>query len=160
MGTPDPNDQHSTLRTLYGNVQCLTSKVLDIEMLCSYDSYSVFCFVEHWLDLWFHPSVNFCQRALNTWWCCYLRQRLFRGSVNFASSWHNVLRSAGLHCTNFKPTKDKACIDNIATNLDPSSYRLEVHDWSRSDHSFLSTEIAEAYTKLNTVSVGKSEPNK
>ncbi|KAG8295550.1 hypothetical protein J6590_077530 [Homalodisca vitripennis] len=103
MGTPDPNDQHSTLRILYD------------------------FFVHFGCDLVLTGDFNIEVHS----------------SGNIASSWHNVLRSAGLYCTNFKPTRGKACIANIATSLDPSSYRITV----------LSMEIAEAYTKLNTVSV-------
>ncbi|KAG8265818.1 hypothetical protein J6590_085784, partial [Homalodisca vitripennis] len=54
---------------------------------------------------------------------------------------HNILRSAGLYCTIYKPTRGLACIDNIATNLTPSSYLNEVLDWPISDHKFMSIKL-------------------
>jgi len=37
------------LSILFGNVQCITNKILDLELVASSMLYSIICLVEHWL---------------------------------------------------------------------------------------------------------------
>lgn len=71
---------------------------------------------------------------------------------------HNILRSAVIYCTNFKPTRGAACIDNIATIIVPSRWVVEVHDWPNSDLSFVNINVKFCSTKYNSFQNNKLLP--
>lgn len=46
----DPPGNFDVVRILFGNVQCLTNKVNELEMTANLEKYSVICLAEHWLN--------------------------------------------------------------------------------------------------------------
>lgn len=66
----------------------------------------------------------------------------------------NFLRTHGFYCSNFKPTRQLACLDNIITNFNKYEYNVDVIDVGISDHSAIimnaldmSSEIPMSRTK-------------
>lgn len=58
-----------------------------------------------------------------------------------SSTLQNVLKSLNLYCKNFEPTRDKACLDNVATDLNNDSILTNVINVAISDHDMLSVKI-------------------
>lgn len=59
----------------------------------------------------------------------------------------NLLRIFNLHCSNSKPTRDKACIDNIIVNFKRDLYTISVVGGAFADHGPILLRLNQNKTK-------------
>lgn len=71
-----------------------------------------------------------------------------RGVDPVTTRFHNTLRTVGFYCSNFKPTRKEACIDNLITNIWPDNFVLKVHNLPLSDHN--GTLVTEVFLDKST----------
>lgn len=64
----------------------------------------------------------------------------------------NLLRQFNLYCVNSEPTRGKACLDNIMTNLTPAEYNFNVsHHHVLADHNALHFEVISKNIKTSNL---------
>ncbi|KAG8238803.1 hypothetical protein J437_LFUL018533 [Ladona fulva] len=130
--------------------------VIDVSTFCSelnFEMVAIFVkeYEPHYIAL---PMETFCDKLeqvlelfvssrknVNIILCADLHVDMSLAS-NTTCTLSNLLSSFNLHCSNYKPTRLAACLDNIITDLDVTNYEVRTIDPAFSDHLALTLNVS------------------